>query len=119
MYPNWLGSASLTIPNNQVVINGKNVMVVPQVVGTSSNLSVWPNGNFQTFFTQSNVAPGTYLVGCEVFTDPLTASNAGNGWNPGDYFLSQISDNDLTTANALQLFVRPYTEGIQSNATTP
>lgn len=119
LYPNWLGAATLSIPNNQIVVNGQLVNAVPVVVGTSSNLTTWSNGNFVTFFTASNVPAGTYLVGCEVFTDPLTSSNAGAGWNQGDYFLSQICDNDLTAAGALQLFNRPYTEGIQVNAASP
>ena len=119
LYPNWLGTASLTVPNNTAIVNGNVVNLVPIVAGTSSNQTSWANSNFNTFFIASNVAAGTYLVGCETFTDPLTASNAGAGWNQGDYFLCQIGDDNNTPTNALQLFVRPYTEGIQVNATSP
>ena len=31
LYPNWLGSASLSIPNNQIVVSGKTVNVVPVI----------------------------------------------------------------------------------------
>jgi len=119
LYPNWLGSATLSIPNNQVVVNGNLVNVVPNVVGTSSNLSTWNNTNFQTFFTASNLPAGTYLVGMETFTDPLTASNAGAGWNQGDFFVCQIKDKDNLSPLSPQLFIRPYTGGVQVNATAP
>lgn len=119
MNPNWLGEATISIPNNTIVVNGTPVNVVPIVAGTTSNLTTWNNTNFQTFFTASNVSPGTYYVGMETFTDPLTASNAGNGWNAGDYFLCQIKDRDGNATLSPQLFIRPYTEGIQQNATTP
>lgn len=118
LYPNWLGTAALTIPNNQAVVGGNVVNVVPVLVNSgSSNATSWADANFKTFAIASNVPSGTYMVGCEVFSDPLTSSNAGAGWNQGDYFNCQISDNDLTAAGALQTFVRPYTEGVQVNAT--
>lgn len=119
MNPNWLGEATISIPNNTIVVNGVPVNVVPQVVGTSSNATSWANANFVTFFTASNVSPGTYLVGMENFTDPLTASNAGNGWAQGDYFIGRIIDKDGNATQAPQNFLRPYTGGLQINATTP
>lgn len=119
MNPNWLGEATISIPNNTIVVNGNPVNVVPQVAGTSSNLTTWNNSNFVTFFTASNVPAGTYLVGMECFTDPLTASNAGNGWAQGDFFLAQIKDKDGNATLSPQLFIRPYTQGIQVNATSP
>ena len=119
MNPNWLGDATISIPNNTIVVNGVSVNAVPNVVGTSSNLQTWNNSNFVTFFTASNVPAGTYLVGMECFTDPLTSLNSGNGWNQGDFFLAQIKDKDGNAVVSPQLFIRPYTEGVQINATTP
>lgn len=119
MNPNWLGEATVSIPNNTIVVNGVPVNAVPNVVGTSSNLNSWTNANFVTFFTASNVPAGTYLVGCETFTDPLTASNAGAGWNQGDYFLANIRDKDNNSVLYPSIFHRPYTEGIQVNAAAP
>lgn len=119
MNPNWLGEATISIPNNTIVVNGVPVNVVPQVVGTSSNVTSWENANYVTFWTASNVAPGTYLVGMENFTDALTASNAGAGWNQGDYFTSRIIDKDGNATQAPQNFLRPYTVGAQVNATSP
>ena len=119
MNPNWLGEATISIPNNTIVVNGVPVNVVPQVVGTTSNVTTWANGNFTTFFTASNVSPGTYLVGMENFTDPLIASNAGAGWNQGDYFISRIIDKDGNSTLAPQNFIRPFTVGVQINAASP
>lgn len=119
LYPNWLGTASLSIPNNQVVVNGAQVNVVPIVVGTTSNKNTWADANFYTFFTASNVPAGTYLVGCETFADPLTTSNSGAGWNQGDYFLGIIGDKDGSATLRPNIYHRPYTEGIQQNATSP
>lgn len=119
MNPNWLGEATISVPNNTIVVNGVPVNAVPVVAGTSSNLTTWNNSNFVTFFTASNVSPGTYYVGMEAFTDPLTASNAGAGWNQGDFFLCQIKDRDGNATLSPQLFIRPYTGGVQVNATAP
>ena len=119
LYPNWLGNASLTIPNNQVVVNGQTVNVVPVMVGTSSNLTTWTNQNQVTFFTASNLAAGTYLVGAETFCDPLPASNAGAGWQQGDAFALYIRDKDGQSTQWPSCFHRPYTMGIQQNAASP
>jgi hypothetical protein len=119
MNPNWLGEATISIPSNTIVVNGVPVNAVPIIVGQSSNLTSWTNANMVTFFTASNVPAGTYLVGCETFTDPLTASNAGNGWNQGDYFLANIRDKDNNSTLYPSIFHRPYTAGIQVNATSP
>lgn len=119
LYPNWLGSASITIPNNQVIVNGKTVNVVPIVLGGINRQFTWTDSNFVTLWTASNVEPGTYKVGVETFTDPLTSSNAGNGWNQGDYFICRVTDKDNLATVSPQTFLRPYTEGIQVNATSP
>lgn len=119
MNPNWLGEATISVPNNTIVVNGNPVNVVPIVVGTSSNLTTWSNANQITFFTASNVPAGTYMVGCETFCDPLTASNAGAGWNQGDYFQVVIRDKDNNATLWPSAFHRPYTEGIQVGATAP
>jgi hypothetical protein len=119
MNPNWLGEATISVPNNTIVVNGVPVNVVPIVVGTTSNVSTWSDGNFVTFWTASNVPAGTYKVGWENFTDPLTASNGGNGWAQGDYFVARCIDKDGNSTLAPQYFVRPYTGGVQQNATAP
>lgn len=119
MNPNWLGESTVSLPNNTIVVNGVPVNVVPQVVGTTSNKTSWADSNFYTFYTASNVPAGTYMVGCETFTDPLTASNAGTGWYQGDYFLGVIRDKDGNSTLYPSIFHRPYAEGIQQGATAP
>lgn len=119
MNPNWLGEATVSIPNNTIVVNGVPVNVVPVIAGTSSNLTSWTNGNQVTFFTASNLPAGTYMVGCESFSDPLTTSNAGAGWNQGDAFQLWIRDKDNTGTLWPSCFHRPYTEGIQVSAASP
>ncbi len=117
--PNWLGEATLSIPNNTIVVNGVPVNAVPNVVGGSSNVQTWANANFVTLWTSPTVSAGTYLVGMENFIDPLTASNAGAGWNQGDYFVARVIDKDGNSARALQYFNRPYTTGVQVSAAAP
>jgi hypothetical protein len=95
------------------------VNAVANIAGTSSNLTSWTNANAVTFFTASNQPAGTYLVGCETFCDPLTASNAGAGWNQGDYFQVTIRDQNNAATLWPSAFHRPYSEGIQVNATSP
>jgi hypothetical protein len=119
MNPNWLGDATISIPNNTIVVNGVPVNAVPNVAGTTSNKSTWADTNFYTFFTSPTVPAGTYLVGMENFTDPLLSSNAGAGWNQGDFFLSQIKDKDGLATLSPQNFIRPYTTGVQVSAAAP
>jgi hypothetical protein len=116
-YANWLGDPTVSLPNNTLVIGGVPVNPVPIVVGDNSNLSTWTDGNFVTFFESPTLSPGTYLCGMEIACSPLTASNAGNGWNQGDYFVADIfgSSGEPNVTS----FIRPYTSGIQVNATSP
>lgn len=118
-YANWLGDPSLSFPTNTVVVAGVPVNLLPIVLGTTSNLTSWSNANFVTFFETGLLAPGTYKVGMEMNTDPLTASNAGAGWNQGDFFVGQITNLDGSATLSLTQFVRPYTSGAQVNAVSP
>lgn len=118
-YANWLGDPSVSFPTNNVVVAGVPVNLVPIVLGTSSNLNTWSNDSFVTFFETVFLPAGTYKVGMEMNTDPLTASNAGAGWNQGDFFVGQITNLDGSATLALTNFVRPYTSGLQVDAVSP
>ena len=117
MNPNWLGDPSVSLPGNTLVVGGVPVNVVPIVLGATSNKSTWADANLYTFFTTSNVAAGTYLCGMEVGVSALPSSNSNAGWNQGDYFIANIIGS-AGQAN-VNCFLRPYTTGIQDNATSP
>jgi hypothetical protein len=116
-YANWLGESTVSLPNNTIVVGGVPVNVVPIVAGTTSNKSSWSDANLYTFFSTPTLAAGTYLCGMEVSAGALTASNAGAGWNQGDFFVANI----IGTAGQanVNIFVRPYTTGVQVNAASP
>ena len=69
LYPNWLGSASLTIPNNQIVVNGKVVNLVPIVDNTNRTLaSVAANTRTLVWTLPGTYAAGQYLINAEFQT---------------------------------------------------
>lgn len=75
LYPNWLGSASLSIPNNQIVVNGKSVNVVPTVYLTNQTLSsVAPNTK-----TLLYTLPGTYDAGSYAISAEFQTQNTAGG----------------------------------------
>ena len=75
LYPNWLGSAALVIPNNQVIVNGKVVNVVPIVDLTNHSIaSVAPNTKTLVYTLPGTYAAGTYLINSE-----FQVQNTGGG----------------------------------------
>lgn len=75
LYPNWLGSASLTIPNNQVIINGKVVNVIPNVfLDNQSIASVQANTKTLVY-----TLPGTYDAGNYFINAEFQVQNTGGG----------------------------------------
>ena len=75
LYPNWLGSASISIPNNQIIVNGKVVNVVPIVYLTNQSIaSVAPNTKTLVY-----TLPGTWDAGVYVINAELQVQNTGGG----------------------------------------
>lgn len=75
LYPNWLGSAALTIPNNQIVVNGRVVNVVPVVdLVNHSIASVAANTKTLVYTLPGTYAAGVYVIGAE-----LQVQNTGGG----------------------------------------
>ncbi len=75
LYPNWLGSATLTIPNNQVVINGKIVNLIPTVdLDNHSITSVQANTKTLVW-----TLPGTYDAGNYFINAEFQTSNGAGG----------------------------------------
>lgn len=84
LYPNWLGSASLVIPNNQIVVNGKVVNVVPITYLTNQSISsVAPNTKTLVWTLPGTWDAGVYMVNAEFQVQNTsggqTAYAAGDG----------------------------------------
>ena len=78
LYPNWLGSASLVIPNNQVVVNGKVVNVFPTVDLVNHTIgSVTANAK-----THVNTIPGTFAAVTYLINAEFQTQNTGGGNTP-------------------------------------
>ena len=116
LYPNWLGSASLVIPNNQVVINGKVVNVVPIVDLTNHSISSVPANTKTLVWTlPGTYAAGTYIVGAELQVQNTgggqTAYAAGDGI---DWIIQGIGDASPDYAEAT---CQPYYSCINATGT--
>lgn len=102
LYPNWLGSASLVIPNNQIVVNGKVVNVVPITYLTNQSISSVPANTKTLVYTLPGTwSAGTYLVNAEFQVQNTsggqTAYAAGDGI---DWTVQGIGDANPDYAEA-------------------
>lgn len=75
LYPNWLGSASISIPNNQIIVNGKVVNVVPIVDLTNHSIASVPANTKTLVWT----LPGTYAAGIYSISAEFQVQNTGGG----------------------------------------
>ena len=75
LYPNWLGSASISIPNNQIIVNGKTVNVVPIVDLTNHSISSVPANTKTLVYT----LPGTYDAGVYSIQAEFQVQNTSGG----------------------------------------
>ena len=102
LYPNWLGSASLTIPNNQIVVNGKIVNVVPTVDLTNHSISSVPaNSKTLVWTVPGTFAAGTYLINAEFQVQ--NTSGGQTAYAPGDgvdWIVQGIGDPNADYAEA-------------------
>ena len=117
LYPNWLGAASLTIPNNQVVVNGKVVNVVPIVDLTNRSINSVTANTKTLVYTIPTVLPaGTYLINAEFQTN-----NTGGGatayatGDSVDWTVQGVGDANPDYAEAV---FRPYYYCYNDGATT-
>lgn len=116
LYPNWLGSASLVIPNNQIVVNGKVVNVVPISYLTNQSISSVPANTKTLVYTLPGTwAAGTYLVNAEFQVQNTsggqTAYSAGEGV---DWTVQGIGDANPDYAEAT---CQPYYSCINATGT--
>ena len=75
LYPNWLGSASLTIPNNQAIVNGKVVNIVPNIFLTNQSIASVTANTKTLVYTM----PGTYDAGIYFINAEFQVQNTGAG----------------------------------------
>lgn len=117
LYPNWLGSASLTIPSNTAIVNGKVVNVVP-IVDTTNRTTASVTANNKTLFY---TLPGTYAAGVYSIQAEFQSQNTGGGqtaYLPGDsveWTVQGIADANPDYADCVY---RPYYACYNDGATT-
>ena len=118
LYPNWLGSASLVIPNNQVVINGKVVNVVPTIYLTNQGVSSVVANTQTLVYT----LPGTFDAGVYAINAEFQTSNTAGGstvyatGDSVDWTIQGVGDANPDYAECLY---RPYyANGINGAGTT-
>lgn len=75
LYPNWLGSASLSIPNNQIVVNGKTVNAIPIVYLTNQSIASVTANTKTLVYT----LPGTWDAGIYFINAEFQVQNTGGG----------------------------------------
>lgn len=104
LYPNWLGSAALTIPNNQVVVNGVNVNVVPFVTTANQSItSIVRNTPTLIYQTPFSLPPGKYLVGGETQSGSTTTT-----WGTLDNLDWVIVGVGDTSPDYAETTIKPY-----------
>ena len=107
LYPNWLGSASLTIPNNQVVVNGNIVNVVPYVTLTNQTITTITKNTTTLLYQTPPLPPGKYFVGGETQT-----GNQSSTWLDTDCVDWVFAGVGETSADYAEVTVRPYFSGV-------
>lgn len=111
LYPNWLGTASLTIPNNQVntTVNVQGigsyttpVQVVPQILLSSISTAVLDTNNPSEILSFTVPASGWYQT-----TYNATASHASVAdWTNMSQLVWNVKKNNGVLSNT-QLLVKP------------
>ena len=121
LYPNWLGSASLTIPNNQIVVNGRVVNAVPVVDLTNRTVSSLTANTKTLVYT----LPGTYAAGVYMINAEFQTVNTGGGntayaaGDSVDWTVQGIGDANPDYAECVyRPYYSCYTVGAGNNSTT-
>ena len=121
LYPNWLGSASLTIPNNQIVVNGAVVNVVPTVYLTNQSVaSVTANTKTLVYTLPGRFAAGTYAINAEFQTQNTAGGNTAYATGDSvDWTVQGIGDANPDYAECVyRPYYTCYTDGAGSGSTT-
>ena len=121
LYPNWLGSATLSVPNNQIIVSGKVVNLVPTVYLTNQTIaSVAANTKTLVYTLPGTYDAGTYLINAEFQTQ-----NTGGGqtaYATGDSVDWTVQGINDANPDYAECVYRPYyagfTDGAGNNGTT-
>ena len=116
LYPNWLGSASLSIPNNQVIVNGKTVNVVPIVDLDNHSISSVTANTSTLVWT----LPGTYDAGNYFINAEFQTNNSAGGSTPysaGDGLDWQVRGIGDPATDYAEGTIQPYYSCINSTGT--
>lgn len=108
LYPNWLGSAALVIPNNQVVVNGKTVNVVPSVIDLVNHgvASVTANTKTLVYTVPGTFAAGVYLINAEFQTQNTAGGSTVYAIGDSvDWVIQGIGD---TSPDYAEVIYKPY-----------
>jgi hypothetical protein len=120
LYPNWLGSASLTIPNNQIIVNGKVVNLVPIVDLTNHGVtSVAANTKTLVYTLPGTYDAGTYLINAEFQTNNTGGGNTVYATGDSvDWTVQGIGDASPDYAECVyRPYYTCYTDGAGSSST--
>ena len=119
--PNWLGAATFTIPNNQAVVNGKVVNIVP-VVDLNNRTASSVAANTKTLFY---TLPGTYAAGVYMINAEFQNTNTAGGQtayatgDSVDWTVQGIGDANPDYAECVyRPFYSCYTDGGANSGTT-
>ena len=121
LYPNWLGNATVTIPNNQAIVNGKLINIVPTVYLTNQTITSVTANTKTLVYT----LPGTYNAGVYAINAEFQTQNTGGGQtayaagDSVDWTVQGIGDANADYAESVyRPFYSCYTDGGANNSTT-
>lgn len=116
LYPNWLGSASLSIPTNTinttVTVPGigsyaTTVNVVPQILLSSISTALLDTNNPSEILALTVSAPGWYKTDYNGFAYHVSASN----WTAMSQLIWNVKRNNTTLSNTQTLIEPQYNSG--------
>lgn len=121
LYPNWLGSAALVIPNNQVVVNGKVVNVVPVVDLTNRTVaSVVANTKTLVYTLPGTYSAGSYAINAEFQTQNTAGGQTAYATGDSvDWTVQGIGDANPDYAECVyRPYYACYTDGAGTTGAT-
>ena len=107
LYPNWLGAATLSIPNNQVVVNGALVNVVPVTLLTSASNQTLNTDNPNEIISYTLLTSGLYKTDYQGVASHVAASN----WTSMSQLRWYVKVDNTLTSNTMLTIEPQYIAG--------